>query len=92
MRFGSTFPASTQEHAKISEVALIALGPDCAIGDVPLEQGRAASSMPGDEIQIGSVVLALDGHDPGSDRRAVPTRAADPRRRGQNFGDELFLQ
>ena len=57
-------PGVDQEHAKISEVALIALGPDCAIGDVPLDPGSRRLVMPGDEIQIGSVVVALEGHDP----------------------------
>lgn len=57
-------PGVDQEHAKISEVALIALGPDCAIGDVPLEAGSRRLVMPGDEIQIGSIVIALEGSDP----------------------------
>lgn len=57
-------PGVDQEHAKISEVALIALGPDCAIGDVPLDPGSRRLVMPGDEIQIGSVVVALEGPDP----------------------------
>jgi pSer/pThr/pTyr-binding forkhead associated (FHA) protein len=57
-------PGVDQEHAKISEVALIALGPDCAIGDVPLDPGSRRLVMPGDEIQIGSVVVALEGRDP----------------------------
>lgn len=57
-------PGVDEEHAKISEVALIALGPDCAIGDVPLDAGSRRLVMPGDEIQIGSIVLALEGDDP----------------------------
>jgi len=57
-------PGVDQEHAKISEVALIALGPDCAIGDVPLDSGCRRLVMPGDEIQIGSVVVVLEGDDP----------------------------
>jgi hypothetical protein len=96
-------PGVDQEHAKISEVALIALGPDCAIGDVPLDAGARRLLMPGDEIQIGSVVVALEGDDPSI---AAPTQAqitqrmgsvaslAAPRVRvveGANFGDELFL-
>lgn len=57
-------PGVDQEHAKISEVALVALGPDCAIGDVPLDSGCRRLVMPGDEIQIGSVVVVLEGDDP----------------------------
>src|SRR3954463_7049341 len=57
-------PGVDEEHAKISEVALIALGADCAIGDVPLDAGSRRLVMPGDEIQIGSIVLALEGDDP----------------------------
>lgn len=57
-------PGVDQEHAKISEVALIAMGPDCAVGDVPLDAGHRRLVMPGDEIQIGSIVVALEGSDP----------------------------
>ncbi len=57
-------PGVDGEHAKVSEVALVAMGPDCAIGDVPLDAGGRRLVMPGDEIQIGSVVLALEGEDP----------------------------
>ncbi|MBS2013433.1 MAG: FHA domain-containing protein [Deltaproteobacteria bacterium] len=57
-------PGVDPEHAKISEVALIAMGPDCAVGDVPLDAGHRRLVMPGDEIQIGSVVVALEGSDP----------------------------
>jgi predicted component of type VI protein secretion system len=55
--------------------------------------------MPGDELQIGSVVLALEGQDPSllppkpDGSYTDPTRDA-PRVRvveGANFGDELFL-
>ena len=83
-------PGVDDEHAKISEVALIAVGPDCAVGDVPLDAGQRRLVIPGDEIQIGSVVLALDGHDPSQSEGAV----RGPRIRvveGQNFGDELLL-
>lgn len=57
-------PGVDDEHAKISEVALIAMGPDCAVGDVPLDAGHRRLVMPGDEIQIGSIVVALEGSDP----------------------------
>jgi pSer/pThr/pTyr-binding forkhead associated (FHA) protein len=84
-------PGVDDEHAKISEVALIAVGADCAVGDVPLDAGQRRLVMPGDEIQIGSVVIALDGHDPAllpGHGRAVPRiRVVE----GQNFGDELVL-
>lgn len=84
-------PGVDDEHAKISEVALVAIGPDCAVGDVPLDAGQRRLVMPGDEIQIGSVVLALDGHDPGypgGARRETIVRVVE----GQNFGDELLLE
>jgi pSer/pThr/pTyr-binding forkhead associated (FHA) protein len=100
-------PGVDDEHAKVSEVALVAMGPDCAIGDVPLDAGGRRLVMPGDEVQIGSVVLALEGEDPS----LLPPRAEDapqspalgrlrpvplvgPRIRvveGSNFGDELVL-
>jgi pSer/pThr/pTyr-binding forkhead associated (FHA) protein len=83
-------PGVDDEHAKISEVALIAVGPDCAVGDVPLEAGQRRLVMPGDEVQIGSVVLALDGNDPSQvdqTRRGPRIRVVE----GQNFGDELLL-
>lgn len=94
-------PGVDDEHAKISEVALIAIGADCAVGDVPLDPGHRRLVMPGDEIQIGSVVLALEGHDPsmippGVDPmgRAQPRALPAPRIRvveGSNFGDELVM-
>ena len=90
-------PGVDQEHAKISEVALIALGPDCAVGDVPLDQGSRRLLMPGDEIQIGSVVVALEGDDPsiGRDGRTPHPVLEGARVRvveGSNFGDELLLK
>lgn len=99
-------PGVDQEHAKISEVALIALGPDCAIGDVPLDQGSRRLVMPGDEIQIGSVVVALEGDDPSippprpdGDPRATQRLGSaqldGPRVRvveGSNFGEELLMK
>lgn len=97
-------PGVDEEHAKISEVALIAIGADCAVGDVPLDPGNRRLIMPGDEIQIGSVVLALEGQDP-SLVPPPPTAAGEnpvvgarvPRGptirvvEGANFGDELVL-
>ncbi|MDB4945583.1 MAG: domain containing protein [Labilithrix sp.] len=90
-------PGVDQEHAKISEVALIALGPDIAIGDVPLDQGSRRLLMPGDEIQIGSVVVVLEGDDPSVDLGSGRNTKAlvVPRVRvveGTNFGDELVLE
>ncbi len=97
-------PGVDQEHAKISEVALIALGPDCAIGDVPLDAGSRRLLMPGDEIQIGSVVVALEGDDPSmlppspdgdTTQRVLHPRLDGPRVRvveGPNFGDELLMK
>lgn len=84
-------PGVDDEHAKISEVALIAVGADCAVGDVPLDAGQRRLVIPGDEIQIGSVVLALDGQDPTTtegEHRAPRVRVVE----GQNFGDELTLE
>jgi pSer/pThr/pTyr-binding forkhead associated (FHA) protein len=85
-------PGVDDEHAKISEVSLTAVGPDCAVGDVPLDAGQRRLIAPGDEVQIGSVVLALDGADPEAVQGAPPR--AGPRIRvveGQNFGAELIL-
>ena len=97
-------PGVDGEHAKMSEVALVAMGADCAIGDVPLDPGGRRLVMPGDEIQIGSVVLALEGEDPSllapspDDAQESPvlgrTRPEGPCVRvveGPNFGDELVL-
>lgn len=81
-------PGVDDEHAKLSEVALIAVGPDCAVGDVPLDAGQRRLVGPGDEIQVGSVVLALDGCNPERDFRTPLIRVAE----GQNFGDELVLE
>lgn len=97
-------PGVDDEHAKISEVALIALGADCAIGDVPLETGSRRLLTPGDEIQIGSVFIVLEGDDPDAPRMGTGTaevpglgrrRPEGPRIRvveGHNFGDELVLK
>jgi len=99
-------PGVDEEHARISEVALIALGADCAIGDVPLDAGSRRLVMPGDEIQIGSIVLAVEGTDPSLlppspdvdvtfPMPGAPLRMEAPRIRvveGTPFGDELFLK
>ncbi|AKV02538.1 FHA domain containing protein [Labilithrix luteola] len=91
-------PGVDEEHAKISEVALIAMGADCAVGDVPLDPGARRLLMPGDEIQIGSVVLAVEGDDPSimpPPPDGSPRRARGPKVRvveGKNFGDELLLE
>ena len=99
-------PGVDEQHAKISEVALIALGADCAIGDVPLDAGSRRLVMPGDEIQIGSIVLAVEGRDPSllppspdvdttHPMPGAPLRMEAPRIRvveGTPFGDELFLK
>lgn len=82
-------PGVDDEHARISEIALIAIGPDCAVGDVPLEPGSRRLITAGDEIQIGSVVLAVGGDDPSLGRLAGPrVRVVE----GPNFGDELTLE
>jgi hypothetical protein len=81
-------PGVDEEHAKISALALVAVGPDCAIGDVPLDAGQRRLVASGDEIQVGSVVLALDGDDVERERRpAARIRVVE----GQNFGAELVL-
>jgi hypothetical protein len=81
-------PGVDDEHAKISALALVAVGPDCAIGDVPLDAGQRRLIASGDEIQVGSVVLALDGDDLDPERRrAARIRVVE----GQNFGAELVL-
>src|SRR5262249_249684 len=96
-------PGVDQEHAKISEVALIALGTDCAIGDVPLDPGSRRLIMPGDEIQIRTVVIAREGEAPslsppsveGGAPPRVHANLDGPRVRvveGSNFGDELLLR
>lgn len=99
-------PGVDEEHAKISEVALFALGADCAVGDVPLDAGSRRLVMPGDEIQIGSIVLAVEGRDPSLlppspdvdvtyPMPGAPLRMEAPRIRvveGTPFGDELFLK
>lgn len=84
-------PGVDDEHAKISEVALIAVGSDCAVGDVPLDAGQRRLVMAGDELQIGSVVLALDGHDPTSPPAGSPSDSRIRVVEGNNFGDELVL-
>jgi pSer/pThr/pTyr-binding forkhead associated (FHA) protein len=80
-------PGVDDEHAKISEIALIAVGPDCAIGDVPLDAGQRRLVMAGDEIQIGSVVLAVGEDEAEAEQRPPRIRVVE----GQNFGDELLL-
>jgi hypothetical protein len=98
-------PGVDDEHAKISEVALIAVGPDCAVGDVPLDQGQRRLIMPGDEIQIGAVVVSLEGNDPsiippppddaGENVAIGRTRPRGPKVRvveGANFGDEMVME
>lgn len=98
-------PGVDDEHARISEVALIAIGADCAIGDVPLDAGSRRLVTSGDEIQIGSVVLAVEGDDPsllppppgaaGENYALGQLRMRGPKVRvveGHNFGDELTLE
>lgn len=98
-------PGVDDEHAKISEVALIAVGPDCAVGDVPLDQGQRRLIMPGDEIQIGAVVITLEGDDPslippppddaGENVALGRVRTRGPKVRvveGANFGDEMVME
>lgn len=91
-------PGVDPEHARISEVAVVALGADCAIGDVPLDSGSRRLVMPGDEIQIGSIVVVLEGDDPSllpPRPDGTQVRSDDPKIRvveGANFGDELVLR
>jgi pSer/pThr/pTyr-binding forkhead associated (FHA) protein len=97
-------PGVDQEHAKISEVALIAIGPDCAVGDVPLDPGARRLVTPGDEIQIGSVVVALEGdgdRDPAKDTHTIEAEILGKKRaqgpcirvvEGSNNGEELVLK
>ncbi|MCL2725909.1 MAG: FHA domain-containing protein [Polyangiaceae bacterium] len=92
-------PGVDDEHARISEVAVIAIGADCAIGDVPLDAGARRLVMPGDEVQIGSVVVALEGDDPSLSPQSLngdPSSRTIPAPKvrvveGSNFGDELVL-
>ncbi len=94
-------PGVDDEHAKLSETLLAAVGPDCAVGDVPLDAGQRRLVMPGDEVQIGSVVLALEDDAPASVAASnhlveIPalTATRPPRVRvaeGQNVGAELYL-
>lgn len=82
-------PGVDLEHARLSSVALVALVPDCAVGDVPLDTGARRLVMAGDEIQLGSVVLALEGDEPSLIGSNVPPRVRVVE--GTNFGDELVL-
>ncbi len=80
-------PGVDPEHARISEVALVALGSDVAVGDVPLEPGARRLLTAGDEIQVGSVVVVLEGEEASAE--------VTPRIRvveGTSFGDELLLE
>lgn len=80
-------PGVDQAHVRISDMALVALGPDCAVGDVPLDAGSRRLLTPGDEIQIGSVVVVLEEDEP-SPPRAPRVRVVE----GASFGDELVLE
>lgn len=89
-------PGVDPEHAKISEIALVAVGQDCAVGDVPLDAGQRRLLVPGDEIQLGSIVLAVEGSDPSLLEGSAAEELAPPAPRvrvveGKNFGDELLL-
>lgn len=82
-------PGVDDEHATISVEALISIGPDCAIGDVPLDAGVRRLIMPGDDIQIGPLVLAIEGMP-----RPMPGAAYGPRVRvveGESAGSEVVL-
>jgi pSer/pThr/pTyr-binding forkhead associated (FHA) protein len=81
-------PGVDDEHAKISLEALTAIGTDCAVGDVPLDAGHRRLVAPGDEIQIGSVVVVLDGSVPTNQQRPGPRiRVVE----GENSGHELLV-
>jgi pSer/pThr/pTyr-binding forkhead associated (FHA) protein len=82
-------PGVDDEHATINAEALIAIGPDCAVGDVPMDAGVRRLVQPGDEIMIGSVVLAIEG-----EPRRSPGAQNAPRIRvveGENAGSEVVL-
>lgn len=82
-------PGVDDEHATITVDALISIGTDCAIGDVPLDAGVRRLIMPGDDIQIGPIVLVVEGAP-----RAMPGGAAGPRVRvveGESAGSEVVL-
>lgn len=82
-------PGIDDEHATITIDALIAIGPDCAVGDVPMDAGVRRLVQPGDEIMIGPLVLALEGQP-----TRLPGTANAPRIRvveGENAGSEVLL-
>lgn len=82
-------PGIDDEHATITIDALTTIGPDCAVGDVPMDPGVRRLVQPGDEIMIGPLVLALEGHIirlPGSER-APRIRVVE----GENAGSEVLL-
>ncbi|MFO0741418.1 MAG: FHA domain-containing protein [Labilithrix sp.] len=82
-------PGIDDEHATITIDALIAIGPDCAIGDVPMDAGVRRLVQPGDEIMIGPLVLAIEGQ-----TNRLPGSANAPRIRvveGENAGSEVLL-
>jgi pSer/pThr/pTyr-binding forkhead associated (FHA) protein len=82
-------PGIDDEHATITIDALIAIGPDCAVGDVPMDAGVRRLVQPGDEIMIGPLVLALEGQ-----TNRLPGSANAPRIRvveGENAGSEVLL-
>ncbi len=93
-------PGVDAEHAKVSEVAVIAIGKDVAVGDVPLDPGMRRLISAGDEIQIGTVMISLEeeGEAVDDDENTAPGLGPPmlyhPRVRvveGANFGEELVL-
>jgi len=56
------------EHARISDTTFIAVGQDCAIGDVPMSAGARRLLTAGDEIQIGSVLVKVELDESDRDR------------------------
>jgi hypothetical protein len=73
-------------HGEITEEAFVAKRGDCAIGDVPLEAGERWLLTPGDEVQVGSVVLVVEPD--------APSELEHPRVRvvgGQDLGRSLDL-
>ena len=82
-------PGIDDEHATITIDALIAVGPDCAVGDVPMDAGVRRLIQPGDEIMIGPLVLVIEGQ-----AMRLPGSANAPRIRvveGESAGSEVLL-
>jgi pSer/pThr/pTyr-binding forkhead associated (FHA) protein len=81
-------PGIDDEHATIAVDALVAIGPDCAIGDVPMDAGVRRLVQPGDEIMIGPLVFVVEGNPrPTAGANAPRIRVVE----GQSAGSEVLL-